>query len=265
MRKHHKRTIENLIKTFENDERFSAIIIGGSIAKKRESEDADIDIYLVATDEEFEKRKAEKNYRYFTDSQDICVSPCKYVDGKIVNLDFLLEAAKRGSEPLRVSFSGAFIAYSRIAGLEEVLRQIPVYQEQEQIEKMRSFYSLVVTFHWYINEAEKRNDRYLLIRSAAELVLFGGRLILAYNKVLYPYHKWFMHELKNAPEKPDNVIELAENLLRCPCRNNSKLFFDCIMNYTEWEKIIGSIDPFNRFIDDVEWNWHCVKPPVQDW
>jgi len=265
MLEHHKKTIENLIKTFENDERFPAVIIYGSVAKGRKSRDADIDIYLVATDEEFEKRKAEKNYRYFTDSQDICVSPCQYVDGKIVNLDFLLDAARRGSEPLRASFLGAFIAYSRIGGLEEVLKQIPVYSENEQIEKMRSFYSLVIAFNWYINEAEKRNDKYLLIRSAAELVLFGGRLILAYNKVLYPYHKWFMNELKNAPKKPDNLIELAEKLLECPCRNNSKLFFDCIMNYTEWEKIIGRLDPFNRFIYDVEWNWHSVKTPVQDW
>jgi len=265
MLEHHKRTIENLIKAFENDQRFPAVIIYGSVAKGRGSQDADIDIYLVATDEEFEKRKSEKDYRYIIDSQDICVSPCKYVDGKIANLDFLLDAARRGSEPLRASFLGAFIAYSRIAGLEGVLKQIPVYPENERIEKMRSFYSLVVTYNWYINEAQKRHDRYLLIRSAAELVLLGGRLILAYNKVLYPYHKWFIDELKNAPKKPDNLVELAEKLLEYPCGENGKLFFDCIMNFTQWEKIIGSLDPFNRFIDDVEWNWRSVKPPVQDW
>lgn len=265
MRKHHKRTIENLIGNFEKDERFPAMIIGGSIAKKRESEDADVDIYLIATDKEFQKRKAENNYRYFTDNQNICVSPCKSVEGKIVNLDFLLDVVERGSEPARESFSGAFIAYSRITELGEILKRIPVYPEHKQIEKMRSFYSLVVTFNWYTKEAEKRNDVYLLIRSAVELVLFGGRMILAYNKMLYPYHKWFMHELRNAPQKPDNIIELAENLLKCPCRHNSELFFDCIMGYRKWENIIGKFDPFDRFIDDIEWNWRCLRPPVQDW
>jgi len=264
VREHHKTTIENLIKNFENDERFSAIIIGGSVAKKREAEDADIDIYLVATDKEFQKRQADNNYRYFTKDQNICISPCKCVEGKIVNLDFLLDAAKRGSEPIRASFSGAFIAYSRMKGLEEIIKQIPVYQEHEQKEKMKSFYSLVVTFNWFINEAEKRNDRFLLIRSTAELVLFGGRMILAYNKILYPYHKWFMHELINAPHKPDNFIELAKNLLKCPCKSNSDLFFNCIINYIEWEKIIGRFDPFNRFINDVEWNWLRAKPSVYD-
>jgi hypothetical protein len=129
---------------------------------------------------------------------------------------------------------------------------------------MRSFYSLLSAFNWYVSEAEKRNDRYLLIRSAAELVLYGGRLILAYNKILYPYHKWFMCELKNAPRKPDNVIELAEKLLKCPSGDNGKLFFDCIMNYTEWEKIIGHLDPFDRFMDDVEWSWRNTRPSIRD-
>ena len=265
MREHHQKTIENLVQTFKNDERFPAIIIYGSIAKGHESEDTDVDMYLVATSEEFEKRKAEKNYRYVTDSRDICVSPCTYVDGKVVDLNFLIDTAERGSEPMRASFLGAFIAYSRIQGLEEIIKRIPVYQEHERLEKMKSFYTMCIVFHWYISEAEKRNDRYLLIRSAAEFVFFGGRLILAYNRILYPYHKWFMRQLKTAPEKPDNIIQLAEDLLGRPCKENGKLFYDCIMNYTDWEKILGRFEPFDRFIDDVEWSWLAVKPAIYDW
>ena len=57
MRPHHKRAIENLIESIKKDERFLALIIGGSVAKGMEREDSDIDVILVATDEEFLKRK----------------------------------------------------------------------------------------------------------------------------------------------------------------------------------------------------------------
>jgi hypothetical protein len=69
---------------------------------------------------------------------------------------------------------------------------------------MISFYSQIIVYHWYIGEAEKRNDTYLTRRSAVDLVLFCGRLILAHNQMLYPYHKWFMRQLDKAPDKPDD-------------------------------------------------------------
>jgi hypothetical protein len=264
MREHHKKTIENLVAHFRDDKAFHALIIAGSVAKEREGSDADVDIYLVAIDEEFERRTAENDFHYSINDTRICVSPCAYVDGKVVNLQFLRDAAKRGSEPARASFLGAFIAYSHIPDVEKLLSRIPVYQEHERIEKMRSFYSQVVNLRWYIGEAEKRNDKYLLAHSAAELVLFGGRMILAYNRILYPYHKWFMHELRHAPQKPDCIIDLAEHLLKSPCKNNGDLFSDCIMTFTEWEKLIGRVNPFSQFIADSEWNWRHRKPPVQD-
>ena len=57
MRPHHKESIEKLIESIKQDERFLALIIGGSVAKGMEREESDIDVVLIATDEEFEKRK----------------------------------------------------------------------------------------------------------------------------------------------------------------------------------------------------------------
>ena len=74
-----------------------------------------------------------------------------------------------------------------------------------------------------------------------------------------------MRQLKTAPEKPDNIIQLAEDLLEYPCKENAKLFYDGIMNYTNWEKILGRFDTFDRFIDDIEWGWLSVKPAIYDW
>ena len=59
---HHLKGIENLTKTYENDERFQAIIIGGSVAKGHAREDSDVDFMIVATDEEFHKRQKRVTY-----------------------------------------------------------------------------------------------------------------------------------------------------------------------------------------------------------
>lgn len=57
MRPHHIEAIEKLVAGIKQDKKFLALIIGGSVAKGMERDDSDIDIVLVATDEEFEKRK----------------------------------------------------------------------------------------------------------------------------------------------------------------------------------------------------------------
>ncbi|GAG79114.1 unnamed protein product [marine sediment metagenome] len=80
MRPHHKKAIENLKESIKKDERFVALIIGGSVAKGMEREDSDIDVTLIATDEEFEKRKKRDMYLYYETK--FCDYPGGYVDGK---------------------------------------------------------------------------------------------------------------------------------------------------------------------------------------
>ena len=87
---------------------------------------------------------------------------------------------------------------------------------------MISFYTQVIVWQWYVGQAAKTNDLYLLTRSASQLALFGGRLILAHNKMLYPYHKWFTRQIANAPQKPDGFLTLLENLLKQPSVNNRR-------------------------------------------
>lgn len=262
MREHHKKTIENLVNRFKDDKRFLALIIRGSIARGQEKEGSDVDVILVVTDDEFKRRQAWKNYYYYAD--DICDYPGGYVDGEIVDVQFLRDVAERGSEPARAAFKGAFVAYSRISGLDSIIEKIPVYQEHEQEEKIRSFYSQMRVLRWLIGEAEKQSDSYLLVRAATDLVLFGGRMILAHNKMLYPYHKLFVSELRNAPSKPDNIMELAENLLVRPCQDNADLFYDSILNCAKWELPPGGWWT-GQFIEDSQWNWRKGRAPVQDW
>jgi predicted nucleotidyltransferase len=261
MREQHQQVVDRLVQKFKDDPNYQALIIGGSVAKQREQDNSDVDILLVATDEDFARRMQTRDVWYVDHS--LSDYPGVYVDGKIIDLKFLEDAAERGSEPARAAFVGAFVAFSHIAGLEDLIARIPVYQEQEQAEKIEAFYSEVMLLTWFVGEAEKRNDAYLMTEAIANLVLFGGRLILAHNKILYPYHKWFMYELRRAPDKPAGFIEMIEDLLKQPTQEKANAFRDSISAFRDW-----GVDPnlvVVRFMEDNEWRWRTGLPPLADW
>ena len=163
-REHHQKAIEGLTQRYLEDPAFVALIIGGSIAKGTAHEGSDVDAIFVASEEEHARRTATGEMTIFPEG--ICDYPGGYVDGKIVNLEYLQAAAQYGSEPTRDSFTGAFVAYSRLPRLDEIIHRIPVYQEQEQQDKIESFYSqMELSRHYFWHGANHRQDPYLRIRA----------------------------------------------------------------------------------------------------
>lgn len=260
MYEHHKRAINKLVGRFENDPAFPAIIIGGSVAKRRCRPDSDIDVFMIATEEEYQRRMNDNTIHYYI--ADICDYPGGYIDGKVINSQFLMDVAGRGSEVARSAFICAFVAYSRIDGLDRLLKDIVEYPENEQTEKVRSFVAQLRAAMWYIGEAEKWQDAYLLLRNTTNLLLFGARMILAYNKKLYAFHKYLMDDFKNAEHKPENGVVLAEQLLSNPSKKSAEAFFDCIMTFTDWPEPPEGWQ--SRFIADTELNWRTGKTPIED-
>src|ERR1019366_10535987 len=151
MEAHHLRVIERLTEKFKDDPRYLALIIGGSLVKGRGQENSDVDILLVATDEEY--ARCVQNGQFWYLDREICEYPGGYVDVKVVDLQFLRDAADNGREPARAAFVGAFLAYSHVPALDELLTQIPVYQEHEREQKMRAFYGQVQMLNWEVKEA----------------------------------------------------------------------------------------------------------------
>ncbi len=257
---HHQRTIERLIECFKHDPNYLALIIGGSLAKGFGSENSDVDFVLIATDEEYARRLPQRALTYY--STELCDYPGGYVDGKIVNLAFLEEVAERGSEPARAAFEKVLVAYSRLPQLEPLLQCITAYPQASHTEKIRSFYAQLLAMQWYVGEAEKRDNKYLMMHAVSDLVLFGGRLILAHNRQLYPYHKWFLRTLQDVPQKPDNLMTLIDQLLNDPGKANADRLCEAILNFTAWD-----IPPEGwpaRFMEDTEWAWRDGKAPIDD-
>lgn len=137
---------------------------------------------------------------------------------------YLLDAAEHGDERTRFQFVKARIIFSRIPELEGTVTSIAAYPENERIEKMKSFYSQMPLHSSFMELAEYSQNAYLLSETAVALVLFGGRLILAHNRMLYPGREWFMREFEKAPDKPEGIIDPATQLLRNPGIAHARAF-----------------------------------------
>lgn len=260
IKEHHKNAIENLVKEYENDMRFPALIIGGSVAKKCARDDSDVDFMIVANDEEFNKRKSRGNL--FINRTGLCDYPGGFVDGKVINMKYLNEVANKGNEPSRAAFDGAFIAYSRLNNLENVLNKIPVYPEKEREKRLKSFYSMAFIQNWLMGEADRHGNIYTKTRAASQLALYAGRLILAYNRMLFPYHKWFLHYLEKSADKPLGFMENIKSLLKVPNSKNANILFQSLKDFKDWG--VTDHESYMWFMSEVEWSWMNENTPLED-
>ncbi|GGI57885.1 nucleotidyltransferase domain-containing protein [Winogradskyella haliclonae] len=258
---HHQDAINNLVKEYQNDERYEALIIGGSVAKGYAKPDSDIDFMMVATDKEF--KNLQKTGDFFINRTDLTDYPNGFVDGKVIDMDYLRQVIDRGNEPTRAAFDGAIIAFSRVDDLAGIIHAIQQYPEADRDQKIRKFYSMAFIQNWLMGEAERHDNIYTKSRAASQLVLFAGRLILAYNRVLFPYHKWFYEYLSRCNAKPRNLIKEMNQVLNQPSVKNANRLFESVRGFRDWNII--DIEAFHWFMEDVEWSWRDNKFPLEDW
>ena len=261
IRPHHQKGILNLIKTYENDPRYLGLIIGGSIAKGCARPDSDIDFMIIATDNEYERRR--ENGNFFINRTDLTDYENGFVDGKIINTAYLSEVNKKGNEPSRAAFDGAFIAFSKIKDLDKMISNIRRYPKELVAEKIRSFYSMSFIQHWLMHEAQRHNNAYTKHRAASQLTLFIGRLILAYNHIFFPYHKWFYEYLGRCPNKPEDLLQHMNAVLQEPNTKNADILFESIKNFKDWG--VTDIEAFSWFMEDVELAWMRDQQCLEDW
>lgn len=262
MQEHHRQTIARLHDLFEPQENVLALLIGGSLVRGWGLPNSDVDFLLVVTEADYQRRVPDNDLHYVT--HELTDYEGGYVDGKIVDVNFLREVADHGNEPTRSAFVDMIVSFSRLPELEGLLQTITAYPEQGRVARMTAFFSEVVMMNWFISEAEKRDDRYLITRSVADMVLFGGRCILAYNRILYPYHKWLMQALREAPEKPPDLLELTAALLDSPSKQTASAYTACLRNFHDWGvSEVGQAAM--HFMIDREWHWRRGDAPIHDW
>lgn len=260
MQSHHIQSIHNVKAYFERDAEVLALLLGGSIAHGFETPTSDVDIMIVVSNEDHQRRLASNEVHFF--NRDLCTYEGGYVDGKYTSMSFIEQVKEKGSEPARFAFAGSQLLFSKIAGLEETLRQVTQYPCAEKAQRIKRFYAQFEAWHWYCGESLRLRNQYLLGTSVSKFILFSGRLILAHNELLYPYHKWFLRVLDGAREKPAALLESIERLNTAYTMENVEALYETVKNFQPW-----SDNPYGwptQFMFDSELNWMDGKTPVDD-
>jgi predicted nucleotidyltransferase len=256
----HQRAIDRLVATYQDDDRFVALIIGGSVAKGYARPDSDVDFMIVATETEFARRDAGDDL--FINRRDLCDYEGGFVDGKVIDLAYLRDVARFGNEPSRAAFQGAFTAFCREPEVADLLPAIAVYPEQDHDRRIKAFYSMAFIQNWLMGEATRHDNMYTIVRAASQLSLYAGRLILAHNRVLYPYHKWLTRALEDVSEKPDGFMASLAALNTAPSAKTADQLFDGLRRFHDWG--VEDIEAYTWFMREVEWRWRDGTPAFED-
>lgn len=236
---HHAETIQRVVDHFRGDVELEALLLGGSVAHGFERPDSDVDVMFVISDESHAARNRMGKLVY--SSSELCVAPTAYVDGKYLTAAMLRAVAEKGSEPARFAFR---------------------YPLEAKAERMMRFAAQLEAWNWYASEALKHENPYLLGVSVDKLVLFGGRLILAHNELLYPYHKWFLRVLEVAPDQPAGLMPAIRALYVDPSVEAIGRFYELVKGFRDWDSS-GVFWPV-QFMADSELNWLNGPAPVDD-
>jgi hypothetical protein len=152
--------------------------------------------------------------------------------------------------------------FSRVKGFEEEICRIADYPVSEKAQRIKRFYAQFEAWHWYCGEALSKQNQYLLGTAVSKLILFGGRLILAHNEMLYPYHKWFLKVLEGAKEKPSDLMACIQTLTETPKAETVEAFYETVKTFRPWSE-----NPYHwpvQFLLDSELNWIDGRTPVDD-
>lgn len=257
---HHRQSVLNLRDELMNDESIRALILGGSICHGYERADSDIDCMLLVDDAEYERRRQDNAIAYYTTG----LTPYEggYVDGKYHSFEYLEKVASFGAEPARFAFKDAKIIFSRIDGVEDLLRRTAAYPEADRENRIIRFHAQLDGLRWFFGEGIKRADRYTINWSSTSMVFFGSRMLLAYNRVLFPCNKTMTHELKRCAELPEGIFDRMEALLSAPSMESAEAYYRAIKDWREWEQSPEGWPC--QYMADSELKWLTGDAPVSD-
>jgi len=257
---HHSQSIQNVKEYFQRDPEVLALLLSGSIAHGFQSPASDVDVMIFVSEQDYQKRFQTGQLHFF--NRELCTYEGGYVDGKYLSLNFVRQVSDKGSEPARFAFEGSQVLFSRVEGFQEAVCKIAEYPASEKMERIKRFYAQFEAWHWYCGEALSKNNQYLLGTAISKLILFGGRLILAHNEMLYPYHKWFLKVLGGAKEKPSDLMDCIQALTEAPTAETVETFYESVKAFQPWSDHPHSWPV--QFLLDSELNWMDGKTPVDD-
>ena len=258
---HHIQSIQNVTEYFQRDPEVLALLLGGSIAHGFETASSDVDLMIFVSEADYQKRFEKDQIHFF--NRELTTYADGYVDGKYSTPSFVQQVIEKGSEPARFAFSGSQILFSKIDGFADDVCRAAEYPLAQKAGRIRRFYAQFEAWHWYCTEALRLKNQYLLGTSVSKFILFSGRLILAHNELLYPYHKWFLKVLAGAKDQPVDLLPAIYALSEFPTSQNIEVLYEKIKGFCDWVADPSFSWP-TQFMLDSELNWLDGQTPVDD-
>jgi len=258
---HQQQAIEFITQRFADDPQVLGLLLSGSIAHSLHSPESDVDLNIVVSQEEFDRRLAETRCTFYEPCGQFY--PDGYYDGKFITLDYLKAVAEKGNEPSRFALHDAKILFDKTGEIAKLQEAIGDYDKIDVPGNTKRFVTQLEGWNWFCGEALRKNNRYLLNLSVTKLVLFGGRLILMENRILFPYHKWFLRILADAPKKPEGLMQAIDQVINDPTRQHIEHFYQMARNYRPWD--VGPDFSWGaNFMNDVELRWLLGEEMVEN-
>ena len=227
MNKIQEDTIIQLIEYVSKDDSILGLILCGSIARGTETDQSDIDVFVVVTDERFNKERISKNYFWGTNYN---LEGFKvYIDGKIIPKNFLMKIWEFGNQSTKSTLYHSRVIYSRDSDIEKLLLNKSYISIQEKNENIRKFYSIMTSCRL---SADDDLENILFVNKCIyDTVFYACRLVLAYNDILYPCVKNLFKELNNCKKLPDGFITLMNEVLHSYSFDKMVDFYNCVDDY----------------------------------
>ncbi|BEP12195.1 hypothetical protein acdb102_05060 [Acidothermaceae bacterium B102] len=257
---HHAAALAEAVASFRDDPSVLAVLFGGSTARGHARPDSDIDLMVVVTAEEFARRTAERDVEVVRGLDHHYAGG--YFDAKVIDVAFLKDVDERGSETARWAFTGVRLVHGGTAEIEGLVDRIPVFPEAARDENILDFLAQVMLLRWFVGEAVKRDDPYLLSYSTSRLGLYAGRVFLSWNRMLFPFHKWFLAEVERAPDRPADLPDLIRAAVSRPGIDTSEALAAAVLGHRDWG--LDHHQAAARFIRNTEWPWRFGPPALED-
>jgi hypothetical protein len=154
------------------------------------------------------------------------------------------------------------VASSRLPGIDELVAAAAQYPTAEKSDKLAKFFAQLEYWHWLAGEGFRVGNEYVLSHAAPNLALFAGRLILAHNETLYPYHKWFLRVLGGVEHKPDGLLEVIDRVVRDRDSASMEKLYRDVVGFADWPG--RDMNWGARFAFDTELAWMDGKAAISD-
>lgn len=255
---HHRATIERATARLQARDDVLGVLVGGSIAHGFATATSDVDVLIVVSDTEWERRLAAGDTTEL--DRESATYDGGYVDCKYTSVAFIRDVAARGSETTRFAFDGVTVAWSRVDGLAEAVRSAASYPIAGLADRIRSFHAHLEYWQWLFREGVRSDNAYVREVAAPNVVLFAGRLILAHNAALYPGYKWLLRVLRDAPEQPAGLQAAIEAVIEGPGMDTVDALVALVAGFRDW----GVADQHwgTRFMLDTELAWLHGPLPI---